>query len=533
MRLGFLALLSLAFNAYAIPHLINYQGQLTSLTGTPLDTTVTMTFTLYSTAAGGIPLWTETYSPVIVGDGLFNVQLGSLVPLGDYFIADRWLGITVGGNSEMTPRQPITSVASAYRVGTLDWASGGYITSSVNILGELQVGDANTITSSEGLVVGSDNVVNSFRSSITGGSDNLLTTSAVHSHIGGGTDNDAHGQNSVIGGGQGNFAEGDYSAITGGRFNRTQFNSFVGGGVGNTCLGSVNVISGGDSNVVYAGGHNVIGGGSGNEIDSIAYGTIAGGQINRVAADYGTVSGGFGNSATGYASVVAGGQSNSASGQEAVVSGGDHNAASGYRSFVAAGGNNEAASNYCFAGGNNSHALHSGAFVWGDGWGTNLTSSANDQFSVRASGGYRLFSNNNHLAGVTMAAGGNAWIAVSDSTKKRNIRLSDTKAVLTKISELPIKEWEYKSEAEGTEHIGPMAQDFWNAFGLGSDSLGIETIDADGVLFAAVQELASQNARLIEQRRIQDEHLANLDRRIQQLEAVILQFGALNNSVKQ
>jgi len=293
------------------------------------------------------------------------------------------------------------------------------------------------------------------------------------------------------------------------------------------------VISGGDSNVVYAGGHNVIGGGSGNEIDSISYGTIAGGQINRVAADYGTVSGGFGNSATGYASVVAGGQSNSASGQEAVVSGGDHNAASGYRSFVAAGGNNEAASNYCFAGGNNSHALHSGAFVWGDGWGTNLTSSANDQFSVRASGGYRLFSNNNHLAGVTMAAGGNAWIAVSDSTKKRNIRLSDTKAVLTKISELPIKEWEYKSEAEGTEHIGPMAQDFWNAFGLGSDSLGIETIDADGVLFAAVQELASQNARLIEQRRIQDEHLANLDRRIQQLEAVILQFGALNNSVKQ
>jgi hypothetical protein len=37
--------------------------------------------------------------------------------------------------------------------------------------------------------------------------------------------------------------------------------------------------------------------------------------------------------------------------------------------------------------------------------------------------------------------------------------------------------------------MGPMAQDFWPAFGLGEDPLRIGTIDADGVALAAIQGL--------------------------------------------
>lgn len=117
-------------------------------------------------------------------------------------------------------------------------------------------------------------------------------------------------------------------------------------------------------------------------------------------------------------------------------------------------------------------------------------------------------------------------MVVSDSTKKRDIQLSDTKAILDKLAALPIKSWEYKSEADGTEHMGPMAQDFWNAFHLGSDSLAVETIDADGVLFASVKELARQNAQ-------KDTKISDLEARVKLTEAAILQFGSFSKSEKQ
>ncbi len=98
------------------------------------------------------------------------------------------------------------------------------------------------------------------------------------------------------------------------------------------------------------------------------------------------------------------------------------NTASGTGSAIPGGQNNEAAGSYAFAAGNNAHATHPGSFVWSDGWGINLSSSANDEFSARASGGYRLYSNTGHTSGVTLGAGANAWVGVSDSTKNRDIR---------------------------------------------------------------------------------------------------------------
>ncbi len=47
--------------------------------------------------------------------------------------------------------------------------------------------------------------------------------------------------------------------------------------------------------------------------------------------------------------------------------------------------------------------------------------------------------------------------------------------------------------------MGPTAQDFSEAFGLGAEDRHINTIDADGVALAAIQGLYKQNQTLKEQ----------------------------------
>jgi hypothetical protein len=93
---------------------------------------------------------------------------------------------------------------------------------------------------------------------------------------------------------------------------------------------------------------------------------------------------------------------------------------------------------------------------------------------------------------VELTAGSSAWQSVSDSTRKRNARLVNTKVVLEKVLQLPIKQWSYKSQDPRVEHMGPMAQDFWRLFHIGDDSLSISTVDPAGIALAAIQELATR-----------------------------------------
>ncbi len=88
---------------------------------------------------------------------------------------------------------------------------------------------------------------------------------------------------------------------------------------------------------------------------------------------------------------------------------------------------------------------------------------------------------------------------MSDSTKKRNRRNVDTKAILDKVNAMPIQQWSYKSQDPLIEHVGPMAQDFWREFHVGHDLLTINTIDPSGIALAAIQELAKENAELRQQ----------------------------------
>ena len=54
-------------------------------------------------------------------------------------------------------------------------------------------------------------------------------------------------------------------------------------------------------------------------------------------------------------------------------------------------------------------------------------------------------------------------------------------AVLARLAEVPITTWNYETQDPTIRHMGPMAQDFHAAFGLGESERHIPTIDADGV----------------------------------------------------
>ena len=171
----FALMLALASAALAIPLQINYQGKLADTGGAPLDTTVAMTFTVYTQSSGGTALWSETHPAVSVVDGIFTAKLGSVTVLDDFFINPVWLGVTVGGDSELSPREQFSSVAHAYRVGTVDGANGGTITGNV-------VGTAKG-------TFGSQSDASGVAATVSGGSGN--TASGELSTVGGGEENTA------------------------------------------------------------------------------------------------------------------------------------------------------------------------------------------------------------------------------------------------------------------------------------------------------------------------------------------------------
>lgn len=61
--------------------------------------------------------------------------------------------------------------------------------------------------------------------------------------------------------------------------------------------------------------------------------------------------------------------------------------------------------------------------------------------------------------------------------------------VLEKLAALPVSTWNYTWDPPTTRHLGPMAQDFMAAFGLGDDDTKINLLDANGVNMVAIQAL--------------------------------------------
>jgi hypothetical protein len=127
------------------------------------------------------------------------------------------------------------------------------------------------------------------------------------------------------------------------------------------------------------------------------------------------------------------------------------------------------------------------------------------------------------LAGTVYA---NNTVLTSDRNAKKNFDPINPQEILARISALPITEWEYKVDADGIRHIGPMAQDFHAAFGLnGNDERHISTVDEGGVALAAIQGL---NAKVDDRSRQLQAENAELKRqndllmqRIERLEQLV------------
>ena len=217
--------------------------------------------------------------------------------------------------------------------------------------------------------------------------------------------------------------------------------------------------------------------------------TVGGGVDHTASGRDSTIAGGSSNRATGQASTVAGGNNNEANDLYATVSGGRGNIASSRGATVAGGEDNIAAGQNSFAAGRRAQANFDGSFVWGDSTAADVTSSVANEFTVRASGGVRFFSNSGLTTGVTLAAGGGSWASVSDRNLKENFAAVNGEQVLEKVAAIPMQTWNYIAQEDAIRHMGPMAQDFHAAFGLGPDDKHITTIDADGVALAAIQAL--------------------------------------------
>lgn len=102
-------------------------------------------------------------------------------------------------------------------------------------------------------------------------------------------------------------------------------------------------------------------------------------------------------------------------------------------------------------------------------------------------------------AAMTLAGGGDAALLGSVSEAATAARITgpqpiDAAALLAKIGALPVRGWSYAA-TPGSRHLGPLADDFSAAFGLGS-AAAISPADVAGVSLAGVQGLIAQNQAL-------------------------------------
>jgi len=256
----------------------------------------------------------------------------------------------------------------------------------------------------------------------------------------------------------------------------------IGGAPANTVTAGVfgGTIAGGGESVgaenLVTDNHGAVGGGMDNTAGNANVGTtdapfatVGGGVVNVAGDDFATVGGGIDNQA-GHGGTVGGGQGNRASGQFAVVPGGQANVAA----------------DFSFAAGRFSVADDSGSFVWTDGNGVTLSSPGPDTFTVRATGGYQFWTNTAHTQGCVISGGSLA--CTSTREEKEDFAPIDPEAVLDRVVDLPVSTWTFEGDG-GVRHVGPTAEDFHAAFGLGSDDRSIATVDADGVALAAIQGL--------------------------------------------
>lgn len=223
------------------------------------------------------------------------------------------------------------------------------------------------------------------------------------------------------------------------------------------------------------------------------------------------------------------------------------------QSSFAAGEDNTASGAASVALGYHAHTnARQGSFVFSDRSSVDtLRAGVNHSANWRVSGGFRVFTSSNLSTGVTIQSGASVsnwgqsnaviststgaylhtdgtWTNASDVNRKHLFSEVSGEDVLTRLRNLPITSWSYRTNSDGARHIGPTAQDFRAAFGLGDDDRVISTVDADGVALAAAQALeartAGQESRIqaLEARNAQlEQQNAAMGARLERIEALL------------
>jgi hypothetical protein len=301
-----------------------------------------------------------------------------------------WL---LGGNAGTTPgthflgttdNQAVELKANGMRALRLEPKTNGAPNiiggSPVNFVGASVVG----ATIGGGGVVNYTNRVEANFATVSGGAGNLILANAAYAAIGGGYANSigTNSDYSAIVGGYGNDIKSGYSIIGVGYYNYIATNS-VGSAILSGTYNSIKsplaaIVGGYFSEIGTNSDYSMIGCGYQNSIAENSFtATIGGGDGNKIQtdADYATIGGGRGNTIQPSADF-------------ATIPGGDDNTAA----------------NYAFAAGRRAKANHTGAFVWGDSQNADVSSTAANQFTIRAANGVRL----------TEAAGSTKSIAVGE-----------------------------------------------------------------------------------------------------------------------
>jgi len=453
-----------------------------------------------TTVAGGMENYaTVRYAAVCGGQG--NVATGD------------WA--VVGGGRGNTASDTATTVAGGMTnqaTATDATVGGGVLNEASDNGATVGGGIRNNATGRFSTIAGGiSNSAEYEGASVGGGVNNHARGS--YANISGGLLNTTGGRAAAaIGGGYGNYA-GDTSTVAGGSGNRALgVGSAIGGGVSNTADTSYATVGGGDRNDAQ-GAYSFVGGGRGNSADNI-FATVGGGEENRAGGYNAVVAGGYTNSAGGPNAVVGGGTANNADSAAGTVAGGAYNHADGtlaavgggfsnyataYCATVPGGEHSRAGGKWSLAAGRFARARHISSFVWSDSAGLardSVYSTGSNQFRVRARGGTWFFSNAGMTTGAYLAAGSNSWASVCDSANKTDFRPVDGREVLDRLAGMPVRYYRMKDQDDGTRHIGPVAQDFAAAFGVGETSTAINLSDMDGVTLAAIQALYEDNRQL-------------------------------------
>ena len=147
-------------------------------------------------------------------------------------------------------------------------------------------------------------------------------------------------------------------------------------------------------------------------------------------------------------------------------------------------------------------------------------------------GGTHNDAKTNSGGGITMMTLDNSGLRVNGtfvSSSDRNVKAGfqpvDAKVILEKVAALPVTRWHYTNDA-ATTHLGPVAQDFYEAFNIGPDDKHIAVVDEGGVALAAIQgldqkvEIGSQNSE-VRMQKLETEN-ADLKSRLEALEKIVL-----------